>query len=579
MTAARHFLSRHFLFCAVLSGFCAIMITPAAAQPRRKVPESLVTSTQQSGSSRVIVQVATPAQGGLQEAFRVPERHVGQLLGAAARGGVRGLGDNPYVVTEVTAAGLARLEADQSIHRIFPDMEMRAFLSESAELLEAPQAWQSGGKGSGVSVAVIDSGIKRDHPFLKDRIAAEACFSSTSASVSATSLCPGGKDEETGPGAARDCGPRDDPKGCGHGTHVAGIVAGANGRMADSKQDFNGIAPGASIVAVKVFSRIDGSRCPNNQPFCMSAFSSDTLKGLLHVEKIADTHKIGVVNMSLGGGKFEKACDEDSPLTEVIDRLTARGIAVIIASGNEKFVGAIAHPACISNAIAVGATTKNGDIDARYSNVSSQVKIVAPGTEIISSIGAGYAKSSGTSMAAPHVAGLFALLKSQSREASVASMLEIIQKTGRPMSDTRMNQSFPLPSAKAAFAAMASAKQPDGPKPAEPPRAGQQPAPPPGPGCTGVCMEEADNRRRFIFALANNRQPIQPEVLAALKLLFGEGAKVEPLGDGKLLVDVPAGANQRDIDDARKRLGGDGVRVMPDRPLDPLQPGGRVIIR
>jgi subtilisin family serine protease len=581
--------ARGFVFFMVLGCFGALVVAPAAAQPRRKIPESLVTSTQNSGSSRVIVQIATPAQGGRQEAFRVPERHVEQLLGTSARGGVQGLGNNPYVVTEVTAAGLERLERDPSIFRVYPDMAMRASLAESTELLEAPPVWQSGDRGDGIGVAVIDSGIRRDHPFLKDRIIAEACFSSTSDTIKSTSLCPSGKDEEIGPGAARDCGPRDDPKGCGHGTHVAGIIAGADGRAQNTQKSFNGVAPKANIIAVKVFTRIDGPTCPGNQPFCMTAYSSDTLKGLLHVEQIADTHKIGVVNMSLGGGKFDKACDEDSPLTEVIDRMTARGIAVVIAAGNEKFVGAIAHPACISNAIAVGATTKKGEIDARYSNVSNQVRIVAPGTDIVSSMGTGYAKSSGTSMAAPHVAGLFALLKMQSRDASVATMLDALQKTGKSMNDARVNKSFSLPNAKEAVAALAPQKagvspqpqprQPDSPKPAEPPRTSQPTPQPGGPDCGSVCMEVGGDRRRFIFALANNRQPIHPDVLLALKQLFGDGAKIEPLGDGKLLVDVPSGASQRDIDDARKRLGGDGVRIMPDRPLQPLEPGGRLIIR
>jgi subtilisin family serine protease len=556
----------------------------AVAQPSQKMPESLVTTTQQAGSARVIVQIASPAQGGRQEAFRVPERHVEQLLGASAASSTRGLGASPYVVTTVTPDGLNRLERDQSVLKVFPDMEMKAYLAESTELMEAPAVWQSGGRANGVGIAIVDSGIRRDHPFFKDRVVAEACFSSNSPAVSATSLCPNGQEEQTGAGAARDCGPRDDPKGCGHGTHVAGIAAGANGRQQGGAA-FSGVAPAANIIAVKVFSRIDGARCGAGQAFCMSAFSSDTLKGLLHIEQIAETHKIAVVNMSLGGGKFDKACDEDSPLTDVINRLTAKNIAVVIASGNEKYVGAIAHPACISSAIAVGATTKKGEVDARYSNVSAQVKLVAPGTDIISSMGAGYSKSSGTSMAAPHVAGLFALMRAQSPEASVATLLGHIQNTGKPMKDDRAGQAFQFPKAKAAVAALGQGRTQPSPPPQpqpEPPRAGT-PAPPPqppkGPDCGNVCMEVGDDKRRFIFALANPRQPIDPAVLESLKVLFGQNARVQALGDGKLLVEVPAGANQRDIDDARRRLGGDGVRVMPDRPLEPLQPGGRYLIR
>ncbi len=577
-------------------GMFSVFAVAAEAQTRRKMPESLVTTTEQSGMSRVIVQVAAPSQGGRQEAFRVPERHVEQVLGNAARSPVLSLGDIPFVVTTVTAEGLARLERDQSVYRVFPDMAMKASLSESTEVIQAPPVWQGGDRGDGIGVAVIDSGVRRDHPFLKNKVVAEACFSSTSESVKATTLCPNGKDEEIAAGAARDCGPRDDPGGCGHGTHVAGIIAGADGRADKIEKTLNGVAPRANIIAVKVFSRIDGAQCGAGVAFCMSAFSSDVLRGLLYVERMTETHKIRVVNMSLGGGKFEAACDDDSPLTDVINRLTASGIAVVVASGNEKLVGAIAHPACISKVIAVGATTKKGEIDTRYSNVSAQVKIVAPGTEIVSSLGPAYGKLSGTSMASPHVAGLFALLKMQAPNASVADMLEAITKTGKSVKDNRSNQSFPFPNAKAAVAALVrpqadggqprqpdapktpdAPKAPDTPKTPEPPKAGQ---PQPGtPDCGGVCMEVGNDRRRFIFALANTRQSISPDVLAALKVLFGDGARVEPLGDGKLLVDVPAGAAQRDIDDARRKLGGDGVRILPDRPMQPLEPGGRLIIR
>jgi hypothetical protein len=229
----------------------------------------------------------------------------------------------------------------------------------------------------------------------------------------------------------------------------------------------------------------------------------------------------------------------------------------------------------------VGATTKKGEVDARYSNVSAQVRLVAPGTEIISAMGQGYAKSSGTSMAAPHVAGLFALMRAQSPDASVATLLDHIQKTGKPMKDDRAGQAFQFPKAKAAVAALGPGRAQPSPAPQPPqPAQPQLPQEPPKePGCGNICMEVGDDKRRFIFALANPRQPIDPAVLESLKVLFGQNARVQALGDGKLLVEVPAGANQRDIDDARRRLGGDGVRVMPDRPLEPLQPGGRYLIR
>lgn len=556
--------NRRALSAAILA--LASLPAPAPAQSS-KVPESLITAAG-ARQQRVIVLMAAPGQGGRQEAFRQPESFIRGTLGNTGRS-VSAIADQPLVVAEVSAEGLRRLARSESVLRVIPDTLLTAALPDTVTQLDVPQVWSAQTRGSGVAVAIIDSGVQLEHPFLKNRIVAEACFSSTVEAEGSKSLCANGSGEEIGRGAAKACDYRAVSTACLHGTHVAGIAAGAAGNA--KGVPLEGMAPDAAIVAVKVFSRFDGERfCGKGTKSCLSAWTSDTLKGLLYVERIAAERKIAAVNMSLGGGHFAGPCDEQSAYTDVIARLRNAGVAVVASSGNEHLVGEIVQPACLSGVIAVGAVTKKGQIDTSYSNTSAQVSIVAPGTEILSSAADGYYKLSGTSMAAPHVAGIFALLRAGNPQASVDELVDALRRTGKPVIDPRNNLTAAMPDAEAAMLALAGAGAPP-------------PAPPPGgadpriAGCGPVCIEEGNNMRRIIFILARG-QEVTAETLSRLKDSFGGKAKVENLGDGKLLVELPTPSAPADVDAALRGLGG-GTRVVPDRPLDALKPGQTFNIR
>jgi len=338
----------------------------------------------------------------------------------------------PLLALELDAAGLAELEGSQLwVDRVFDDALKKPLLPESVPLIGADMVWGRGFDGTGTVVAVLDTGVDSTHPFLIGKVVEEACYSSTVARHS-TTFCPNGADEQVGPGAAVPC-PLD-AQGCFHGTHVAGIAAG-NGATAGVP--FSGVAPGASIMAVQVFSKFTSvADCGLFNTPCVGAYTSDLIAGLERVYALRNIHNIASVNLSLGAGSFSASCDSE-PEKDIIDNLRAAGIATVVASGNDGSPTTLSSPACISSAVSVGSTTKADEVSS-FSNVAPFMSLFAPGEDILSSVtGGGFAILSGTSMATPHVAGSWALLKQAAPTATVDQVLDALQTTGVPITDVR----------------------------------------------------------------------------------------------------------------------------------------------
>ena len=408
------------------------------------VAPALMQSAEQDGQVRVIVGLATDSPS-IDTAERDQlARRLGNTNGLGRKAaGIKLAGDQlmrkidpagakkarrfkhfPMVAMAVDANEIRRLANSPETAWIAEDRIHKPSLAQSVPLVEANLAHTQGFTGAGQTIAVLDTGVDASHPFLAPRVVAEGCFSSNSSDT--TSVCPNGQQSQTGAGAAAPCS----PSGCSHGTHVAGISAG-NG------PSFTGVAPGANVIGVQVFSQFNSSSsCLPDPAPCISAFTSDIIAGLEFVLSQANSLNIAAVNMSLGGGSFTSFCDSD-PTKVAIDALRAAGIATIVASGNEGQTNAISGPACISTSVSVGSTTKQDTVSS-FSNSASFLTLLAPGGSINSSVtGTGFSVFSGTSMATPHVAGAFAVLRSANPTASVDELIGALIGTGLPITDSR----------------------------------------------------------------------------------------------------------------------------------------------
>ncbi|MEA3277238.1 MAG: S8 family serine peptidase [Pseudomonadota bacterium] len=309
-----------------------------------------------------------------------------------------------------TNSALKKLAAHPLVRRIDLDVGGSGTLNQSRPWIGADLAHAAGINGGGQAVAVLDSGIDTNHPDLAGDLVHEHCVCNTG-----IDCCPTGGSSGDGPGSAEDDN--------GHGTHVSGIIT-SSGGVAPL-----GIAPDAGIVAVKVLDQ--------NGSFCCSADIAAALDWVLNNRPDVD-----VVNMSLSTfDRFGSDCDNSTAwtmvLADAVDALRTQGVLSIASSGNDGDKAAMGAPACLSGAIAVGATFDSSDLIASYSNSSPSLDLLAPGNSITSTmVGGGQETSSGTSMAAPHAAALAALISQRKPAATPNEVADCLATSPVQITDT-----------------------------------------------------------------------------------------------------------------------------------------------
>ena len=243
----------------------------------------------------------------------------------------------------------------------------------------APVAWALGFRGTGVKVGIMDSGGDPTHPDLG---------------------YAGGYNAVTGGTNPSDW--TDDIPSCnGHGTHVAGTIA-----ARDNTIGVVGVAPEASIYAIKVFEDLSGG--------CGAWISTQ-----ITAVNWAANNGIRVINASIGGSwsySYQLA----------IDQAAVRGTFLVAAAGNDNG-GPVDFPAAFPSAIAA-ASLSASNTRSSFSNAGPEIEVGAPGENVESTMpGGGYGSKSGTSMATPHVTGVVALLVQQNPNITLTQVRQELQ--------------------------------------------------------------------------------------------------------------------------------------------------------
>jgi major intracellular serine protease len=234
--------------------------------------------------------------------------------------------------------------------------------------INAPELWEKGETGEGIVVAILDTGIDLNHPDLKGNIIDGRNFTSE--------------------------GRRDDySDGNGHGTHVAGTIAGVmNG------SGVIGVAPDAKLLICKV---LDSEGSGSYHGIIKGIEFASNWKG-------PNGERVRVMNMSLGGTY------DDPKLYQAILEAVSKGILIVVASGNEgdndESTMEYGYPSLYNECITISACDENKNL-APFSNNSLQVDCIASGVNVMSTYPESqYARLSGTSMATPHISGAMALI-------------------------------------------------------------------------------------------------------------------------------------------------------------------------
>lgn len=283
------------------------------------------------------------------------------------------------------------------------------------KMMQAPEVWEQGGKGEGIVICILDTGIDRQHPDLKDNILDGRNFSDS--------------------GSPDDYQDRN-----GHGTHVAGTIA-----AVENGGGVVGVAPKAKLLIGKVLGD-DGS----------GSYQS-IIKGIKWATnwRGKNGERVRIISMSLGGSY------NDPRQYKAILEACSAGIMVVCAAGNEgdadENTYEYGYPALYPETISVAACDENRKL-ADFSNNNLQVDIIGAGVKVLSTYPTSqYAVLSGTSMATPHISGALALVinigeKQFKRTLTTQEIFGLLAKTSCSLGYQKSSEGHGLPELTRIFA-------------------------------------------------------------------------------------------------------------------------------
>jgi subtilisin family serine protease len=338
------------------------------------------------------------------------------------------------VVPEGQIERLARIPG---VERVWPTIRYHPLLDKTPQVIGAPALWGPtlAGAGPGMKIGIIDDGIDQTHPFFAPNgyvyppgfPKGQAAF--TTAKVIVARAFP--------PRTPRyaNAGLPFDPEQSEHGTHVAGIAAGNNGTIGDGGERLSGVAPRAYLGNYKALTIPTPAFGLNgNVPELAAAVEAAVRDGM------------DVLNLSLGEPEVEPGRDV---LAKALNAAADAGVPSAVAAQNDfsSFgFGSVGSPASAQKTIAAGASTgghgsATTDAPASFSSAGPtsyslrfKPEVTAPGTDVLSSLpGGGFGELSGTSMAAPHVAGAVALLRQRHPGWTPAQIKSALVLTGVPV--------------------------------------------------------------------------------------------------------------------------------------------------
>ena len=444
------------------TGTSEASVSPAAPRRAQVVdPEIVGQLGDQKMVTALVSLTGTFSGSDAQRADQVRES-VAQLLSSLPTNSyadLRETGVLPLAILRVSTAAVDVLRDSPLVAAVEADDIVTVASSEARYRDGSAASNLANWKGDNTTVAVIDSGIQSDHPFLMKgttkKVIAEACFTTpgsgtnTGGAFTFSSPCPNATPMTASspavPGSAGACSYVDAAGGCKHGTHIAGVIAGEPG-MLTGAPDVSGVAPNAKLISIQVFGEY---RQGTNS--VVSANTSDivTALGWLYQQR-ANHPNLSAVNISIASTSLAKKYAGDCTTQEIayfnaVKLLRDVDIATIASAGNSGWNDGVSPPACLANTVGVGSIDDDTGQRSSFSNVNGSLELMAPGSTISSSWpGSVRGTESGTSQSAPAVAGAWTLMRqrnlvlgqSSTSPKSVSGILAILRSTGTTVTVT-----------------------------------------------------------------------------------------------------------------------------------------------